>query len=164
MGGGGEAIVISGSPEMGLNDQSASEEVALAESREAFLALVVIQVVHPPKKDVGHSDKTKYTQAGRRRLLLPDWMLLNSYLPHCGPAPPREEVSVLGLEGAQKIIDRWRSFSRGESSADHLHELYLMMLSMHVAVWTRGQGEEYSVSIPAGITKEDLQQMIEDEM
>ena len=101
--GGGEAIVISSSPEMGLNDQSASEEVALAESREAFLALVVIQVVHPPKKDVGHSDKTKYTQAGRRRLLLPDWMLLNSYLPHCGPAPPRKRYQFLGWKALRRL-------------------------------------------------------------
>ena len=42
-----QAIVISSSPEMGLNDQLALENVALTESREAFLAPAAIQVVHP---------------------------------------------------------------------------------------------------------------------
>ena len=36
------AIVISSSPEMGLNDQSAPENVALAKSREAFPAPTAI--------------------------------------------------------------------------------------------------------------------------
>ena len=44
-----QAIVISGFPEMGLNDQPASENIALAESREASLTLAAIQVVHPPE-------------------------------------------------------------------------------------------------------------------
>ena len=39
-----------------------------------------------------------------------------------------------------------------------------MMLRMFVAIWAEGQGEEYSVLVPAGTTKEDLQQMIEDGM
>ena len=75
-----------------------------------------------------------------------------------------KEVSVPEPEGAQEIIDRWRPFNRGESSAEHLHELYPMILQMFVAVRVEGQGEEYSNSVPAGTTKEDLQQMIEDGM
>ena len=75
-----------------------------------------------------------------------------------------EEVSVPRPKGTQEIIDRWRPFNRGESSANHLHELYLMMLRMPVAVQVGGQGEEYSVSVLAGTIKEDLQQMIEDGM
>ena len=39
-----------------------------------------------------------------------------------------------------------------------------MMLRMPVAFRVGGQGEEYSVLVPIGITKEDLQQMIEDGM
>ena len=84
-------------------------------------------------------------------------MLLNSYLPPRSPAPPMEEVSVGGLEGAQEIIDRWRPFNRGESSVDHLHELYPMMLRMPVAIRARERGKEYSILVPTGITKEDLQ-------
>ena len=157
-----QAIVISGSPEMGLNDHSTLENVTLAKSREASRVPAAIQVVHPPKQAVGQPDR--YTQTGRRRPMLPDRMLLNSYLPPRGPTPPMEEVSVLESEGAQEIIDRWRPFNRGESSVDHLHDLYLVMLRMPVTVWVGGQGEEYTISVPAGTIKEDLQQMIEDGM
>ena len=39
-----------------------------------------------------------------------------------------------------------------------------MLLQMLIAIRAGGQGKEYSVSVPAGIIKEDLQQMIEDGM
>ena len=69
-----------------------------------------------------------------------------------------------GLEGAQEIVDWWRPFNRGISSVDHLQDLYLVMLRMLVTVRGKGQGEEYSISVPAGTIKEDLHQMIEDGM
>ena len=87
-------------------------------------------------------------------------MLVNSYLPPCGPAPPMEEVTVPGLEGAQEIIDRWRPFNRDKSSADHLHDLYPTLLRMAITVRAGGQGEEYNISIPCSTSKEDLHQMI----
>ena len=96
--------------------------------------------------------------------VLPDRMLVNLYLPPCGPAPPMEEVTVLGPEGAQEIVDRWRPFSWGEYSADHLHDLYPTMLRMPVTIRAGGQGEEYNISVPCGTSKEDLQQMIKDGM
>ena len=96
-----QAIIISSSPEMGLNDQSTLENVTLAESREASSILTAIQVVHLPEQ----SDRAKYTRVGRRRSLLPDHMLLNSYLPPRDLSPPMEEVSVPESEGAQEIID-----------------------------------------------------------
>ena len=89
-------------------------------------------------------------------------MLVNSYLPPRGPAPPMEEVTVLGPKGAQEIVDRWRPFNRGKSSADHLQDLYPTMLRMPVTVQAGGQGEEYNISISCSTSKEDLQQMIED--
>ena len=91
-------------------------------------------------------------------------MLVNSYLSPHDPAPPMEEVSVPGPEGAQEIIDRWRPFNWSESPTDHLHDLYLVILRMLVTVLVGGQGEEYTISVPAGTIKEDLQQMIEDGM
>ena len=75
-----------------------------------------------------------------------------------------EEVTVPGPEGAQEIVDRWRPFNYGESSADHLHDLYSTMLRMRVTVRAGGQGEEYNISVPTCTIKEDLQQMIEDRM
>ena len=91
-------------------------------------------------------------------------MLVNSYLPPRGPAPPMEEVIVPKPEGAQEIVDRWRPFNRGKSSADHLHDLYPMMLRMPVTVRAVGKGEEYNISVPCSTNKEDLHQMIEDGM
>ena len=67
-----------------------------------------------------------------------------------------EEISVPRPEDAQEIINWWRPFNRGESSTDHLHELYPVMLQMPVVVRAGGQGEEYPVSVPVGTTKEDL--------
>ena len=54
-------IVISGSPEMGLNDQLALGNVTLVESKEAFPVPAAIQVVHPPEQVAGHSNSAKYT-------------------------------------------------------------------------------------------------------
>ena len=48
-----QAIIISGSPEMGLNDQPALEIVTLVESEEDSPVLAAIQVVHPPEQAVG---------------------------------------------------------------------------------------------------------------
>ena len=59
----------------------------------------------PSKQIVGWSDKAKSIRAGSSRLFLPDWLPLNYYTPPQGQAPPMEEVSVLGPEGAQEIIN-----------------------------------------------------------
>ena len=67
-----------------------------------------------------------------------------------------EEVLVPEPEGAQEIVDRWRPFNRGESSADHLHDLYPTMLRMPVTVRAGGRCEEYNISVPCGTIKEDL--------
>ena len=136
-----QAIIVSGSLGMGLNDQSGQGNVTLAESREASPIPVALQVVHPPEQATGQLDKAKYTGTGCRKQLLLDHMLVNSYLPPHSPAPPIEEVTVLGPEGAQEIVDRWRPFNRGESSADHLHDLYLTMLWMPVTLLARGRAK-----------------------
>ena len=133
-----QAIIISSSLEMGLNDQPAMENVTLAESREASLVPVALQVVRPPEQAIGQSDRAKYTWTDRRKPLLPDRMLVNLYLPPRGPTPPMEEVIVPRLKGAQEIVDRWRPFNLGESSADHLYDLYPTMLRMLVTVRAGG--------------------------
>ena len=75
-----------------------------------------------------------------------------------------EEVLAARPEGAQEIINRLRPFNRGESLVDHLYQLYPTLLQMPKAVRAKGRGEEYAVSIPAFTGKEDLLQMVEDEM
>ena len=159
-----QAIVISSSPEMGLTDQLALENVTLAESREVSPSPMAIQVVHPLEQADGRSDIAKYTRSWHRRPLLLDRILMNLYLPPRGPALPMDEVSFPGPKAAQEIIDNSKPFNRGECSTDRLHELYPVMLRMPIDVRAEGQGEEYSVTVLAGTTKEDLQQMIEDEM
>ena len=159
-----QAITISGSPEMGLNDQPTPEDVTEVESREASPIPVAIHVVHPSEPAVDQSGKLKGMRPGQKRPLLPDQMLLNSYLPPRGPAPPMEEVTAPGLDGVQEIIDRWRPFNRGESAADHMHDLYPVLLQLPVAVRAGGLGEEYSLTVPVGTVKEDLKLIIEDGM
>ena len=46
--------------------------------------------------------------------------------------------------------------------ADRLSSLYPMMLRMLVATRANGVGEDYSVTVPTGTNKEDLQQIIDD--
>ena len=75
-----------------------------------------------------------------------------------------EEVLAPRPEGAQEIIDLWRPFNRGESSADRLHDLYSALLRMPVTVRAEGKGKEYAISAPASTGKEDLLQMVEDGM
>ena len=75
-----------------------------------------------------------------------------------------EEVSVLGPEGGQEIINRWRLFNQGESLAAHMQQLYLALLRMSIAVRAEGRGEEYAVSVIAYACKDELKQVVEDGM
>ena len=97
------AIFVSGSPEMGFHGQSALETTPLVDSREVSptgfhgqsaseTALLVdsgeVSPTHaevrediPLEQVVGRSNKAKSTRAGHGRSLLPDRMLLNSYIP-----------------------------------------------------------------------------------
>ena len=123
---------------MNLNDQPALGNVTLSESREASPVPATIQVVHPLEQATSQSDRAKYTRTTCRRSLLPNHILVNSYIPPCDQAPPMEEVSVPGPEDAQEIIDLWRPFNRDESPADHFHNLYPVMLRMLISVQAGG--------------------------
>ena len=71
-------------------------------------------------------------------------------------------MSVPGLEDVKQIVHHWKPFNRGESAADRLNSLYSVMLQMSVAALANGVGEDYFVTVPAGINKEDLHQIIDD--
>ena len=75
-----------------------------------------------------------------------------------------EEVSALGPESAQDIINRYKPFNRGKSLAAHMEQLYPALLRMPVAVQAEGKGEEYVVSVPAYACREDLKQVVKDDM
>ena len=159
-----QAIVISGSPKMGLNDQSALENAIFVESGEASPTPAAIQVIHLPKQASGRPERPRYTRVECSRALLPDRLLLNSHLPLQGLTPPMEEVLAPGPEGAQEIINLWRPFNSGKSSAYHFYELYPALFQMPLTMRAEGRGEEYVVSVPASTGKEDLLQMDEDGM
>ena len=76
------------------------ENATLVEPREASLTLAAIEVIHRPEKASGRPERLRYTLAERSRPVLPDRMLLNSYLPPRGPALPMEEVLLPGKKGA----------------------------------------------------------------
>ena len=101
-----QAIVVSASPKMGIHGQSASETTLMVDLGEVSPTYAEVQEDILSEQIVGRSDKAKSTQAGRSRQLLPDRLLLNSYIPPQGQAPPMEEVSVHGSEGTQEIINR----------------------------------------------------------
>ena len=156
-----QAIIISGSPETGSNDRLDIRDDVLG---EVALTLSVLQTI-PPLVQVGSwPSRSEFTRTELKRLPLPDRIVMNSYLPARCPAPLKEEVSVPELEDVKHIVHRWKPFNRGESVADCLNSLYSVMLQMPVASRANGVGEDYSVTVPAGINKEDLQQIIDDEI
>ena len=119
-------------------------------------------MIHPLDRPESHPDIAKLVRAGRKRPLPPDRILLNSYLPPRGSAPVMEEVTVLGPEDIKSIVHRWKPFNRGESAADRLDDLYPRTLRMPVTARAVGLGQEYSIAVPVGTVKEDIQQIVED--
>ena len=88
----------------------------------------------PSEQTTSWPTKAVSYRARRSKLLLPDRLLLYSYIPPQGQASPTEEVLAPGPEGAQEIIKHWVPFNRGESPATHLERLYLAILRMPVEV------------------------------
>ena len=133
-----QIIVIPASPEMGSKDQPGSEDIAREEPREEAPIPPALQVVHPPERPESRSGAAKLFLTGQKKLLLPDWILLNSYLPPRDPALVMEEVAVPGPDDIKSILHRWKPFNRGESTADRLDDLYPRTLRLLVRAWEAG--------------------------
>ena len=159
-----QAIIIMGLPDIGLSDRPGPEDVALRELREVTPIPPALQVIHHPDGIESQPDMPKLTLTGCKRPLLLDRILLNSYLPLRGPTPAMEEVAMPRPEDIKNIIHHWKPFNQGESTAYRLDDLFPRMLRMPVTARAGGLGEEYSVVVPTGIIKEDLQQIIKDGM
>ena len=106
-----QAIIIPSSPKIGSSDRPGSKDVALGKPREVTPIPPALYVIHPPDRIEIRSNMPKLTRIGRKRSLLPDRILLNSYLPPRGPAPTMEEVVVPGPEDIKHIIHRWNPFN-----------------------------------------------------
>ena len=149
---------------MGSNDQPGSEDIAREEPREEAPIPPTLQVVHPPKRPKSHPSAAKLALTGRKKPLPPDRILINSYLPSRGSAPMMEEVAAPGLDDIKSILHRWKPFNWGESVVDRLDDLYPRTLRLSMRAREAGQGEEYSIVVPVGTIKEDIYQIVEDEM
>ena len=150
------------SPEMGFHCKPAMETAHLADLGEVRLTHEEVRESIPSEQTASRPAKAMSSRAGRSRLLLPERMLLYSYIPP--QAPPMEEVSTPWPEGAQEIIKRWEPFNQGESLTAHLEQLYPTMLLILVEVQAERKGEKYVVSIPTYACKEDIKQVVEDGM
>ena len=155
-----QAIVIPGSPEPGATDQTEPEGVARTESKEVDPVPSALQVIHP--SDEGRPGRSKFMRSGLPRPLFSERIITSSYAPPHGPEPPRVEVSVPGSDEVKFIMRRWEPFHRGEAAADRMNNLYPHMLRMSVAAQGMGLGEDYSVNVPAGTRKEDMEWIIDD--
>ena len=150
--------------QMGFHGQSALETMLSGDLGEVSLTHAEVREGIPLEQITSWPDKATSSRSGCNGMLLPDQLLLNSYIPRQGQAPPMEEVSALKPEGAQEIINRWKPFNRGESLASHMEQLYPTLLRMLIVVRARGKGEEYAVLVPSYACKEDLKQVVEDDM
>ena len=159
-----QRIVIPASPETRSNDQSGSEDIARENPREEAPIPHALQVVHPPERPESRPGAAKLALTGRKKSLLPDRILLNSYLPSCGPTPVMEEVTIPGPDNIKSILHRLKPFNRSKSVADCLDDLYPRMLRLPVRAREARQGEEYSVVVPVSTIKEDIYQIVEDGM
>ena len=156
-----QEIIISGSPETGSNDHLDIGDDVLG---EASSTPPTLQTILPLTQVGSRLGRFEFTRTRMKRPKHPDRIIMNSYLPARGPAPPKEEVSPPGLEDVKHIVRRWMPFSRGEYAADCLNSLYQVMLWMPVPARAYGMGEDYSVTVPASTNKEDLQQIIDDKI
>ena len=155
-----QAIVIPGSLEPGATDQMEPVGVARTELKEVDLVPSALQVIHP--SDEGRPGRSKFMRSGLPRPPLPERIITNSYAPPCGLELLRVEVSAPGADEVKFIMRRWEPFHCGEAAADRMNNLYLHMLRMLVAARGMGLGEDYSVSVPAGTRKEDIERIIDD--
>ena len=78
----------------------------MADLGEISLTHAGVQEDIPSEQIASLPNKAISTRAKCSRSLLSNRLLLNSYIPPQGQAPPMDEVSAPGPEGAQKIINR----------------------------------------------------------
>ena len=123
----GQAIVVVDSPEMGFHGQSASETAPTTYLGEVPRTHEELREGIPLGEMSSRPGKAMSSRFERSRSLLSDRLLLYSYIPPQGPAPPMEEASAPRPESAQEIINCWKPFNQGESPAAHLEQLYLTM-------------------------------------
>ena len=87
-----QVIIILGSPETGSYDRLDIGDDALGELGEAAPTPPTLQMISHLVQVGSRSGRSEFTRTGLKRPSFPDWIVTNSYLLACGPAPPKEEV------------------------------------------------------------------------
>ena len=105
----------------------------------------------------GQPSRSKFMLSGLPRPTLPEQIITNHYAPPHGPDPTRVEVLASGANEVKYIMCLWEPFHQEESAADRLNNFYSLMLWMSVDARGMGLDEDYSVSVPAGTWKEDIE-------
>ena len=157
-----QAIIIPGSPESRPTDQMELAGVSRIELKEADPIPSALQVIPPSNRDEGQPSRSKFMRSKLPRPTLPERIITNCYVPPLGPKPLRGEVSASGANKVKYIMRHWEPFHRGEFAANWMNNLYPHMLRMPVAARGMGLGEDYSMSVPVGTQKEDIQLIIND--
>ena len=67
-----------------------------------------------------------------------------------------------GPDNIKLILHRWKPLNRGESAVDRLDDLYPRTLRMPVTAREADLGEEYTVVVPVGTIKKDIQKIVQD--
>ena len=157
-----QAIIIPSSPKSGPTDQMEPTRDARTESKKAYPVPSALQVIPPSDGAEGQPSRSKFMQFGLPWPTLPERIITNRYAPPRGLKPPRVEISAPEANEVKYIMRRWEPFHLGESAADRLNNLYPHMLRMPVVARGMGLGEDYSMSVPAGTRKEDIERIIDD--
>ena len=84
---------------MGFYGQSSLEIVPSANLGEVPLTHEEVQEGIPSEQTTSRPSKATSSWSGRSRSFLPNQLVLYSYIPPQGQAPPMEEVLALGPEG-----------------------------------------------------------------
>ena len=134
------------------------------ELEETELALSALRVIPPSNQVEYRLGKSKFMRSGLPRLTLLDRVITFNYLPPHGQEPPRVEVSAPRADEVKDILRRWEPFHRGEFAADRLSNLYPHIYQMLVLARGMGLSEDHTMTILAGTRKDDILQIIDDEI
>ena len=157
-----QAIIILGSSESGPTDQTEPTRVARIESKEVDLVPSALKVIPSPNRAKGQPSRSKFMRSRLPRPTPPDRIITDCYAPPRGLEPLRVEVSAPGADKVKHVMRCWEPFHCGESATNRMNSLYPHMLRMSVVARGMGLGEDYTVSVPVGTRKEDIQRIIDD--
>ena len=120
---------------MGFHGQPAMETAHLADLGEIPLTHKEVREGIPSDQTVTRPTKAMLSWVGRNRLLLPDRLLLYSYIPLQGQALPIEEVSAPGPKGADECLKHSYDTRVGLSFSRLFYINYIVFVARSLIWW-----------------------------